>query len=167
MRIAARRRADWLLSPYAHEGRQRQARVSGEWIDVVEWGEGDPIVLVPGLAGGWKLLAPLAARLARHHHVIVPGLRGDRFPGGAPAAQDLGDLARDLGMLLDQIGLERPTVFGVSLAVPSPWNWPSRSRAGSGPWSFMVLRLSSARAWGRKSHAGFWNAFPCRATTAS
>jgi len=114
MRIAARRRADWVLSPYAHEGRQRQARVNGEWTDVVEWGEGEPIVLVPGLAGGWKLLAPLAARLARHHHVIVPGLRGDRFPGGAPAARDLGDLARDLGMLLDQMGLERPALFGVS-----------------------------------------------------
>ncbi len=103
-----------MLSPYAHEGKQRQARVSGEWVDVVEWGEGDPIVLIPGLAGGWKLMAPLAARLARQHHVIVPGLRGDRFPGGAPAARDISDLANDLGLLIDQLGLERPAIFGVS-----------------------------------------------------
>ncbi|WP_422927346.1 alpha/beta fold hydrolase [Singulisphaera sp. PoT] len=103
-----------MLSPYAHEGRQRQARISGEWVDVVEWGEGEPLVLIPGLAGGWKLVAPLATRLARHYHVIVPGLRGDRFPSGAPAAQDMGDLAHDLGLLLDQMGLELPTVFGVS-----------------------------------------------------
>lgn len=114
MRIAAKRRQDWLMSSYAHEGTRQQVRLGGEWVDVVQWGEGDPIVLVPGLAGGWKLVAPLAASLARHHRVIVPGLRGDRFPGGVAWPRDLADHAHDLAGLIDMMGLERPTVLGVS-----------------------------------------------------
>jgi 3-oxoadipate enol-lactonase len=102
------------MSSHAFEGRRQQIRLGNEWVDVVTWGEGEPIVLVPGLAGGWTLLAPLATRLAKSHQVIVPGLRGDRFPGSGAQARDIGDLARDLHRLLDQLGLERPTVFGVS-----------------------------------------------------
>jgi len=114
MRIAAKRRNDWLLSPHDLEGRQLQVRVGGEWVDVVQMGEGSPVVLVPGLAGGWKLLAPLAAELARHHQVTIPGLRGDRFPTGSSPVRSLDDHARDLAGLLDRLGLERPTLFGVS-----------------------------------------------------
>src|SRR5690348_9882169 len=69
MRLAMKRRADWLMSSDFPEGRQHQVRSGGDWIDVLEMGRGDPIVLVPGLAGGWKLLAPLAHLLARHHRV--------------------------------------------------------------------------------------------------
>jgi 3-oxoadipate enol-lactonase len=114
MRVAAKRRAEWSLLAHVHEGRQRQFQLGGEWVDVVEMGEGDPIVLVPGLAGGWKLLAPLASRLARHNRVIVTGLRGDRFPMGMFQVGEIGDHAHDLACLIEQLGLERPTVFGVS-----------------------------------------------------
>jgi len=114
MRLATKRRADWLMSSDFPEGRQHQVRSGGDWIDVLEMGRGDPIVLVPGLAGGWKLLAPLAHLLARHHRVISYGLRGDRYPSGASRPRDLGDLADDLGTLIEQLGLERPAVFGVS-----------------------------------------------------
>ncbi|GAC1450202.1 MAG: hypothetical protein NVSMB9_34480 [Isosphaeraceae bacterium] len=97
------------------EGMQRQVQlVNGEWVEVVRVGSGDPIVLVPGLAGGWRLVAPLARRLARRFEVIICGLRGDRFPTGGPLARDLSDHAHDLGEVIDRIGLERPTVFGVS-----------------------------------------------------
>ncbi len=114
MRIAARRRNDWMLSTHDVEGRQVQVRLGGEWVDVVQMGQGPPIVMVPGLAGGWKLLAPLAAALARHHQVTIPGLRGDRFPMGTSWVRELGDHARDLGDLIGQLGLERPALFGVS-----------------------------------------------------
>jgi pimeloyl-ACP methyl ester carboxylesterase len=97
------------------EGTQRQVRLDdGEWVDVVRVGSGDPIVLVPGLAGGWRLVAPLAERLARRHEVIICGLRGDRFPTGGGWARDMGDLAHDLGVVIGRLGLERPAVMGVS-----------------------------------------------------
>src|SRR4051794_29391360 len=114
MRLAMKRRADWLMSSYFQEGRQHQVRLGGEWVEVTEMGQGDPVVLVPGLAGGWKLLGPLAHVLARDHHVITCGLRGDRSPIGTTRPRDLHDLAQDLGSLIEQLGLERPTLFGVS-----------------------------------------------------
>jgi len=77
-------------------------------------GRGEPIVLVPGLAGGWELLVPLAQRLARRHEVILTGLRGDGGLDGRPVAAHVGDYARDLAGLIEQLGLERPTVMGVS-----------------------------------------------------
>jgi len=97
------------------EGTQRQVRLDdGEWVEVVRAGSGEPIVLVPGLAGGWRLMAPLAERLSRRFEVIVCGLRGDRFPSGGGWAREIGDHAHDLAAVIGQLGLERPTVFGVS-----------------------------------------------------
>jgi len=116
MRIAARRHREWLLSSSSQDdaGRHLQVRVAGEWVDVVQMGQGDPIVLVPGLAGGWKLLAPLASRLARRYQVTIPGLRGDRFPMGTASVRDMAEHAHDLDSVIGQLGLERPALFGVS-----------------------------------------------------
>jgi pimeloyl-ACP methyl ester carboxylesterase len=114
MRLATKRRAEWLISSYCDEGMSHHVRMAGEWIEVIEMGQGDPIVLVPGLAGGWKLLAPLVHLLARDHRVITYNLRGDRFPTATARPRDLGDLAHDLGTLIEQLCLERPAVFGVS-----------------------------------------------------
>ena len=41
------------------------------------WGDGPPLVLVPGLAGGFELLGPLARLLARDFQVISYQLRGE------------------------------------------------------------------------------------------
>lgn len=115
MRVAAKRRAEWMAGSRILEGTQRQVRVGvGEWVDVVRVGSGDPIVLVPGLAGGWRLVAPLAERLSRRFEVIVCGLRGDRFPAAGSWAREMADHAHDLADVIDRLGLERPTVFGVS-----------------------------------------------------
>jgi len=114
MRLAKKRRAEWMMSSYFHEGREHQVRLAGEWVSATEMGHGEPIVLVSGLAGGEKLLGPLAHLLARDHRVIMYGLRGDRFPAGLARPHHLSDLANDLGELIEQLGLERPTVFGVS-----------------------------------------------------
>ncbi len=114
MRVAAKRRTGWVMASRLMEGTQRQLRLDdGEWIDVVRVGSGLPIVLVPGLAGGWRLVAPLAERLSRRFEVIVCGLRGDRFPmGGLP--RSMTEHAHDLATVIDRLGLERPTVLGVS-----------------------------------------------------
>ncbi|MEO6812152.1 MAG: alpha/beta fold hydrolase [Isosphaeraceae bacterium] len=92
----------------------RQVLVANDRVEVVRMGRGEPIILVPGLAGGWRLLAPLARRLAAHHEVILYGLRGDRSLLVDPRGNALSDYARDLAALIDHLHLERPTVFGVS-----------------------------------------------------
>jgi len=114
MRIAAKRRAGWLMSDFNYEGRRRQVRVDGVRLEVVEIGKGEPIVMVPGMAGGWKLLTPLARSLAKRHRVILYGFRDEFDPLSARPARQIGDHARDLGGLISELGLERPTVFGVS-----------------------------------------------------
>jgi pimeloyl-ACP methyl ester carboxylesterase len=115
MRVAAKRRTDWMIASLLLEGTERQVRLAnGEWVDVVHVGRGEPIVLVPGLAGGWRLVAPLAQRLSRRFEVILCAHRGDRFPLGGSWAQGISDHAEDLSAVIAQLGLERPTVLGIS-----------------------------------------------------
>jgi pimeloyl-ACP methyl ester carboxylesterase len=82
-------------------------------VDVTCWGQGPPLVMVPGLAGGWRLLAPLARKLAARNSVYLYDPRGDR--GSASSRGHLlGDYARELSEVIENLGLERPMVFGVS-----------------------------------------------------
>jgi 3-oxoadipate enol-lactonase len=96
------------------DGRRRQVRLDDARLEVVEIGKGEPIVLVPGLAGGWKLLTPLARKLAKRNRVILYGFRDELDPLSGRPARQISDHARDLSGLIGELGLERPTVFGVS-----------------------------------------------------
>jgi pimeloyl-ACP methyl ester carboxylesterase len=95
-------------------GRSGCAHLKHYTVEYREWGEGPPLVLVPGLAGGFELLGPLARRLARHYRVISYQLRGedDCFTLRRPFG--LTDLVNDLGEFLDWHGLESPALMGVS-----------------------------------------------------
>jgi len=108
-----------MVGPVPEEARRTEARLGGELVDVIRIGRGEPLVLVPGLAGSWKLTLPLARRLARRFEVITYGLRGDRFPSFGSTLPhhgiwDIGGHADDLASLIGQLGLERPAIFGVS-----------------------------------------------------
>src|SRR5262245_20413957 len=78
------------------------------------WGEGPPLVLVPGLAGGMQLVGPLARELARHFQVISYQLRGEDDCFALRRRFGLVDLVDDLRELIDWFGLERPALMGVS-----------------------------------------------------
>lgn len=120
MRLAAKWQDSWSFSFCSPEERQwTRIRLGDEPVDVIRMGKGEPLVLVPGLAGSWRLLLPLAHRLARRFQVITYGLRGDGpqllgYSGSRCGVWDIGGHADDLASLIDQMGLERPTVLGVS-----------------------------------------------------
>ena len=60
----------------AGEGRSGCAHLTHYTVEYKEWGDGPPLVLVPGLAGGFELLGPLARLLADSpagHAGIYPG----------------------------------------------------------------------------------------------
>lgn len=115
MRVAAKHRGDWGPDLAAWEGSVERRLLFGPGaIEVARLGRGEPILMVGGLAGGWKLLAPLARLLARRYEVILYGLRGDRGPLTVSAPESIADHARDLAFLIDRLGLERPALFGVS-----------------------------------------------------
>jgi pimeloyl-ACP methyl ester carboxylesterase len=98
--------------------------------EYIEWGDGPPLVLVPGLAGGYDLLGPLASELSRHFRVISYQLRGETDPFVLRRRFDLVDLADDLAQFLDWHCLESPAVMGVSfggvVALQCATRWPHR-----------------------------------------
>jgi pimeloyl-ACP methyl ester carboxylesterase len=119
MRLAAKWRTPWTVdSNGTDERRIETIRLGTESFEVVRMGQGIPLLLVPGLAGSWKLLVPLARLLSQHFDVIVPGLRGDAFAweldGQPRRVCDLGEYVQDLDFLIDRLRLESPVLFGVS-----------------------------------------------------
>lgn len=105
------------------------------------WGEGPPLVLVPGLAGGMHLVGPLARVLSRHYQVISYQLRGEDDCFALRRRFDLADLVNDLNEFLDWFNLERPALMGVSfggvlgleLAVRRPGRLRALLLQGVGP----------------------------------
>jgi len=109
---------DWL----AHSGADFQpapgqsglAHLKHYSASYMEWGSGEPLVLLPGLAGGFELLGPLARCLARHFRVITFQLRGEDDPFALRQRFKLVDLVNDVREFLDWRGLESPALMGVS-----------------------------------------------------
>jgi pimeloyl-ACP methyl ester carboxylesterase len=120
MRLSAKWRESSLVDSEGIGGiRIHVHGIGGEAVDVVRMGHGEPLVVIPGLAGGWRLAWPLLRSLARHFHVITFGLRGDErgwdAPGlASPAPRGIGEYAQDIVGLIDQLGLESPAVLGIS-----------------------------------------------------
>src|SRR5258707_530545 len=79
-----------------------------------ERGEGPPLVVIPGLAGGIDMLGPMVRRLSRHLRVITYQLRGEEDCFALRRRFDMDDLVEDLAEFLDYHGLERPNLLGVS-----------------------------------------------------
>jgi len=98
----------------AGTGRSGCAQLTHYTAEYREWGDGPPLILVPGLAGGYELLGPLARLLARHYRVISYQLRGEDDCFAVRRRFGLSDLVRDLAEFLDWHRLESPIVFGVS-----------------------------------------------------
>ena len=82
--------------------------------ELFETGSGSPIILIPGLAGGFGLLGPLARSLALTNHVYSYQLRGENDCFVLRHPFDLDDLVEDLAELIDSLKLEKPTIMGLS-----------------------------------------------------
>jgi pimeloyl-ACP methyl ester carboxylesterase len=84
-------------------------------MEIVDRGEGVPLVLIPGIQGRWEYMRPAIDRLARSFRVITFPLCGER------ASQRRFEPARGLDNFVDQIdealddrGLARAVMCGVS-----------------------------------------------------
>jgi pimeloyl-ACP methyl ester carboxylesterase len=93
---------------------KKYAQLSNYTAEYCEWGDGPPLVLIPGLAGGFELLGPLAKLLSKQFRVISYQLRGEDNCFVIRRPFELNDMVSDLAEFIEGRGLERPTVFGVS-----------------------------------------------------
>jgi pimeloyl-ACP methyl ester carboxylesterase len=90
------------------------------------------LVLIPGLAGGFELLGPLARILASEYRVVSFQLRGEDDPFALRRRFGLSDLVNDLSEFLEYQCLECPALMGVSfggvLALEFACRFPFRLR---------------------------------------
>ena len=75
-------------------------QLTGCTVEYVVRGNGDPLVLVPGLAGGVELLEPLISRLSRRYRVVACQLRGEGW-GFCQTTFGLQQLVADLRSLVE------------------------------------------------------------------
>lgn len=84
-------------------------------LPIVSTGSGIPLVLVPGIQGRWEYMRPTVDALARAFRVITFSLCGERTSGLAyDAARGLDSYVAQIERALDQLGVERAVVCGVS-----------------------------------------------------
>ena len=96
-----------------------------------EGGSGPAVVLLNGwTASGLVWPAAMVAELERDHRVVRIDNRGSGWSRHAPRPYTIGDLARDARDVIDRLGLERPTVVGLSMggmiAQELAIRWPDR-----------------------------------------
>ncbi len=85
----------------------------GYTAEYVVRGTGEPIVLVPGLAGGIGLLRPMIESLAESHQVIALEIRGEKSCL-CERSFHFDRLVRDLAESIEELRLESPGILGVS-----------------------------------------------------
>jgi pimeloyl-ACP methyl ester carboxylesterase len=92
-------------------------RTSGHDIEIAwfQVGRGDPIVLVHGLGDDHRAWRKTVPALMQHRSVLLYDFRGQGQTSLGDADGTLGQLAADLVVLLDSLGIERATIAGFSL----------------------------------------------------
>src|SRR4029450_10392502 len=103
-------------------------------MDLIEFGPGPPLVLIPGIQGRWEYLRPAIDALARSFRVLTFPLCGERdCPLRFDPALALDNDARQVLALLDQRGIARATICGISFgglpAIRFVAAYPERSLA--------------------------------------
>lgn len=105
--------ADAPLAAAARHGRMLD--LGGGSTEVIEWGRGEPaIVLIHGANSSPHLFDHFARHFSDRHRLVAYARRG--HGGGTPPTEpfDLDDLVDDLRTVMDRMGLERVVLMGHS-----------------------------------------------------
>jgi N-formylmaleamate deformylase len=97
--------------------RERQVITNGIELHVAEAGplDGEPIVLLHGIADRWERWMPVIDSLAHSHRLLMPDLRGHARSAKPVSGYSLSDYASDVASLLDDIEAAPAVVIGHSL----------------------------------------------------
>lgn len=124
----------------------------GATIHVRTGGKGPAVVLIHGFGDTGDMWGPLAARLAQHHTVIVPDLRGLGLSSKAPGGYDKKSQAADIRAVVEKFGQDRTDVVGHDIGTMVAYAYAVRYPAkvtrlvvmdapvpGVAPWDQLVL----------------------------
>jgi pimeloyl-ACP methyl ester carboxylesterase len=95
------------VQPFPPGFRTRRIATNGTTLYVRTGGSGPAVVLLHGYGETGDMWAPLAAKLAASHTVIVPDLRGMGLSAHPAGGYDKKNQGRDLAGLLDSLGIGR------------------------------------------------------------
>lgn len=115
------------------------------------WGEGPPLLLIPGLANNSRSFVLLASLLARSYRCIAYDPPLGRNDGARLRRYTHADLVADVWALLDHLGVERSYVFGSSfgstVALAALHSRPERLPRGILQGGFAYRPLAPAEVW--------------------
>ena len=129
--------------------------IHGERLAYYDEGQGEPLLLIHGMAGSSATWREILPSLAKRHRVIAPDLLGHGRSAKPRTDYSLGAFAVGLRDLLDEVGVESATVVGHSLgggiAMQFLYQHPDYCRrlilissGGLGPDVGWILRILSA-----------------------
>ena len=94
-------------------------------------GEGEPLVLIGGLASDISQSAWLTDWCARTHHVLAFDNRGAGRTDKPVSSYTIPMMANDTDGLMEVVGMRRAPCSESRWAVASRWTWRSSTRTGS------------------------------------
>jgi pimeloyl-ACP methyl ester carboxylesterase len=106
-------RSEWLDIDWREH--QKWVQVAGAPVNVIDLGEGDPIVFIHGLSGAWVNWLENLPHFARNHRVIamdLPGFGHSPMPKGKISIAGYGRIVDEL---LDTLGIDRAVIVGNSM----------------------------------------------------
>src|SRR5262245_34408137 len=93
--------------PFPSSFRARQIDSNGTTLYVRVGGTGPAVLLLHGFGDTGDMWAPLAARLARNHTVVVPDLRGMGLSAHPETGYEKRNQAVDMAGVLDALKIDR------------------------------------------------------------
>src|SRR5207245_10072175 len=99
------------VDPFPAGFRIHDIPTSGAVIHTRVGGHGPAVVLIHGFGDSGDMWAPLAARLAPDHTVVVPDLRGMGLSSHPESGYDKKTGGQDIAAVLDKLGITRPVAL--------------------------------------------------------
>lgn len=139
------------VQPFPPAFQARTVQVQDATLHVVVGGRGPAVVLLHGFGDSGAMWAPLAARLAARHTVVVPDLRGLGLSSHPAGGYDKWSQAGDIRAVLDRLGIDRAAIvghdIGTMVAFAYAARYPARTERlvvmdapvpGIPPWDEMI-----------------------------
>jgi pimeloyl-ACP methyl ester carboxylesterase len=106
-------RSEWLDIDWREH--QKWVQVEGAPVNVIDLGEGDPMVFIHGLSGAWVNWLENLPHFARNHRVIAMDLPGFGHSPMPNEKLSIAGYGRIVDKLLDTLGVERAVIVGNSM----------------------------------------------------